>query len=847
MKKFTLTALLVGLLILPAIYVFSQQRIHLPQKQTKCWIENSYLQSIETTKGTTSIFTEDFSSGTFPPAGWAILGDGAENWSESATATAGGTPPEAYFLYNPVFVGNSKLVTSTISTVGMTTLFLEFKHFLSHFGGNYSVLVETSSDGNTWNEVWSIVNPTGDVGPETIYEIIDNDDVGSDNFQLAFTFSGDSYNINCWLIDDIILSDALSYDASVSTVIIPGIIPAGNNVSPGAIVKNLGSQTISFDVTFEILQSSTPVYTAVQTVTNLTSFESTTLSFDPWTAIAGSYTAQVTTNLAGDENSANDILTKNVEVVEGVIAKKPLFEVFTSSTCVPCAEANPIIDAVFAANPDEFSLIKYQMDWPGSGDPYYTEQCGVRGNYYGVSFVPDFYGNGVQDDPFVFDQAVFESYTEQITAMTIDMTTSIDENYVVNVEATINPVANYPAGLKAHMVIVERVTIANATTNGETEFHNVMMVMIPDAVGTTLGALSSGVPVTVNGSYDMSQTFMEQPNDLAVVVFVQDDTDKSIIQSETVDVGGSFATFNVTFNVTDSDGNAVDGAEIFLEGNGTKTTNPEGQAVYNGVFPGTYNYNISKAGLEPASGSLEVIDQDVTVNIVMNIPNYYYYEDFGVEPTGWTMIASGWNGCYWWDGVMILFKQYDPGDIMLISPQIDLSQGETLFVEAGSSFGNPGLPNLLIGTVSDPNNPGSFNLLETVTPPAEGYEDFPVDLTSYTGTDSYLAFKYDDAGPEFGFFYIETVKIVGIGTGVDKQLAATSISLYPNPAKNIVNINSAAEIKSIKVYNYSGQLIKDEPVSGNFSRIITSGYNSGIYLFMIETENETITQRVVVE
>ena len=184
-----------------------------------------------------------------------------------------------------------------------------------------------------------------------------------------------------------------------------------------------------------------------------------------------------------------------------------------------------------------------------------------------------------------------------------------------------------------------------------------MMVMIPDAVGTTLGALSSGVPVTLNGSYDMSQTFMEQPNDLAVVVFVQDDTDKSIIQSETVDVGGSFATFNVTFNVTDSDGNAVDGAEIFLEGNGTKTTNPEGQAVYNGVFPGTYNYNISKAGLEPASGSLEVIDQDVTVNVVMNIPNYYYYEDFGVEPTDWTMIFSRLEFVYWYDGQMILFNQ----------------------------------------------------------------------------------------------------------------------------------------------------------------------------------------------
>ena len=125
---------------------------------------------------------------------------------------------------------------------------------LNHYGGPYSVLVETSSDGTTWNEVWSIVDPTGSVGPETVYVIIDNDDVGSDNFQIAFTFSGDSFNLNYWYIDDIMLSEALSYDASVSTVIIPGLIPAGNSVTPGAIVKNLGSQTISFSVTFEVLQ-----------------------------------------------------------------------------------------------------------------------------------------------------------------------------------------------------------------------------------------------------------------------------------------------------------------------------------------------------------------------------------------------------------------------------------------------------------------------------------------------------------------------------------------------------------------------------------------------------------------
>lgn len=487
------------------------------------------------------------------------------------------------------------------------------------------------------------------------------------------------------------------------------------------------------------------------------------------------------------------------------------------------------------------------MNWPGIGDPYYTAQAGVRGDYYGVVYVPDFYGNGMQDDPFVFDQAVFYSYAQQITTMSIDLTTSIDDNYVVNVEAIINPLANYAAGLKAHIVVVEKITVDNVGINGETEFHQVMMAMIPDATGTTLGALSSGVPVTISGSYDMNQTFMEQPNDLAVVVFVQNALDKSIIQSETQDIVGSFPAFNVTFNVTDSDGNAVGGAEIFVESIGFKTTDPDGQAAYIGVVPGSYSYNVSKAGLEPGQGSFDVTDQDITINAVLNIPDYYFYEDFEIEPTGWTKIYSGSNSVYWDNGMMVLANLASPTNLMLISPQIDLSLGETLSVEVGCLPGTTTPPNCFVGTVSDPGNPDSFSLLEVFTPPMSGFEFFSLELTSYPIVDSYLAFKYDDGGLYWGKIYIETVKIADIYTGLEEMIVSNQISIYPNPAKEMVNINSATDIKSIKVYNYSGELIKNEAVSGNFWRINTSNYNSGIYLLMVEKEHETITQRFVVE
>jgi hypothetical protein len=181
---------------------------------------------------------------------------------------------------------------------------------------------------------------------------------------------------------------------------------------------------------------------------------------------------------------------------------------------------------------------------------------------------------------------------------------------------------------------------------------------------------------------------------------------------------------------------------------------------------------------------------------------------------------------------------------MLITPQIDLGQGETLFVEVGNSVGDPS-PNLLVGTVADPSDPASFNLLATLSPPVNGFEDFPVDLTAYPGTDSYLAFKYE--GPVFGYFYITSVKITRDYTGVEELPVTSSLSVFPNPTKNIVNLKSETEIKMVKIYNYSGQLIKVAEGSGKECQIITSDFTPGIYLIMIEMENETITQKVVIE
>jgi len=740
-------------LMVVATFAWSQQGPHSLPGADKgvCFIKGYEAPMPEMVR---SVMMEDFAGGC-PPAGWTVEGEGAVNWEGSATNNSGGTSPEAMLNWSPQFNGTGRLVSSVINTSAYTTLALQFKHYVDDYAGSgYTIKVETSTDGTTWTEAWAVA-PTGAIGPETNTLML-TEGIGSSTFQLAFTLVGDSYQINYWYVDDVVLFETMQYDAQVDAIIIAPQIPTGLVVVPGAVVTNMGSESANFDATFEIYDGATAVYTDTYTVSNLASFESMAIDFADWTAVLGDYTAMVTVDLTGDENPDNDMLEKDFQVLDGMAFKTPLFEQFTSATCGPCVAANEVISEVLGNNPGEYSLIKYQMDWPGSGDIYYTEEGGDRKTYYGVSFVPDLYGNASQINPASsLSQAIFDALAEEVTAMEIDVTSSIDEAGIITVDATISSSANYAAGLKAHIVVVEKVTVGNVGSNGETEFHNVMMKMLPGSAGTTLGAISQGGSIDISESYDMGDTNMEEPTDLAVVVFVQDNSNKEIFQSEMIDVEASgFITFNVTFNVKDSDGNVVEGADVFMQGQGSNTTNASGVALYEDVFPGTYEWEVEADGLFPEAGSVTVSDQNVSVDVVLEIPDFYFFEDFATDiPADWTIHATNPDFLYWYSGKAIFFDQTATANpMLLVTPMIDLSVVTSVTVEVGE-VGN-GTGHITLGTITDPADTETFTAIETFEVGSD-WEFFTIDMTGYTGTDSYFAFKHEEA--QMNFFSLNTV------------------------------------------------------------------------------------------
>jgi hypothetical protein len=252
-----------------------------------------------------------------------------------------------------------------------------------------------------------------------------------------------------------------------------------------------------------------------------------------------------------DQNNANDTLVIATEVFDKLFPRKVLHEIFTSSTCPPCKPGNEKLSEVINANSGKWNVIKYQVNFPGTGDPYYTSEVGTRFSYYGASFAPWLtVDGGFNENSNSYSQSLFDGFASKGSLVEIKASHTISGK-TITVSGTVTPnQANTTANLKLRIAIVENRTEKNVKSNGETEFFNVMKKMLPNASGTTL-SLSAGTPVAFNQSYTVpgnyrlptdgqtaniinlaSENSVEEIGNLFAIVFVEDDTKKEVWQSE---------------------------------------------------------------------------------------------------------------------------------------------------------------------------------------------------------------------------------------------------------------------------------------------------------------------------
>ncbi|NVO19863.1 MAG: T9SS type A sorting domain-containing protein [Bacteroidetes bacterium] len=500
--------------------------------------------------------SQDFSSNQMPPAGWSINGMN-DQWSISQSNNAGGIAPEANFTYGTGT--DTQLISPVIDLTGLTSVHLAFTHYYDWYTNpapKLGVATRSGSSG-TWHTVWQI-SPFGDLGPSQMDLEINNSDVGSAGFQFCFFLTGNMYNLDNWFLDNVILINPVTLNGALASINQTPVY-FSNPAEVRGVLENVGSGTIN---TAEIDWRLDGGDVHVTTLTGLSvpTFGTTEFTCDElMDAPIGMHKLTVwlnSVNGAPDPDPGNDTLSKTVNKVCYSVPRRPIFEEFTSSTCLPCAFFNTSFVPWCDSHEDNIAVIKYQMNWPGAGDPYYTAEGGVRRDYYGVTWVPwlECDGKYVNTNMGAVQNA-FGPDSSEVARMNIVATHTFND-HVITVNATVLPFSNFP-GSRLYVAVVEKTTYNNTGSNGENSFDHVMMKMIPDAVGTFVN-LADRTPFTYTATVDLTETHIERWDDLLVELWVQNGFTKEIYQSAYSVENGILNTEN-RLNDIRVDGNSING------------------------------------------------------------------------------------------------------------------------------------------------------------------------------------------------------------------------------------------------------------------------------------------------
>jgi hypothetical protein len=332
-------------------------------------------------------------------------------------------------------------------------------------------------------------------------------------------------------------------------------------------IRNLGSAAInSMTVNYQI-DNNSPVSHTLSGLNIATLGEHTFNHPTTWNAGVGSYEVKIFVsdiNGGADQNPANDIASKTVIVVENVIPRMPLYEVFTSSTCGPCRPGNINLDGLFNQRPTAGNQIRYQMSWPGTGDPYFTAEGQTRRTYYAVNAVPNLQIDGGDGSGGWSGnaQSVTLGIMDQMQSRPsfVDIQSAFEVvGQTVNINTKIVPAVSINRPLTFHVAIYETPTFQNVKSNGETEFHYVMKKMLPDGGGRVVQSMQAGVEISYTDNYTFNGSFrlpananspinhatehsVENFNNIGVVVWVQDNSDKHVLQSKRSNKWGIVST-----------------------------------------------------------------------------------------------------------------------------------------------------------------------------------------------------------------------------------------------------------------------------------------------------------------
>lgn len=161
----------------------------------------------------------------------------------------------------------------------------------------------------------------------------------------------------------------------------------------------------------------------------------------------------------------------------------------------------------------------------------------------------------------------------------------------------------------------------------------------------------------------------------------------------------------------------------------------------------------------------------------------------------------------------------------------DATTTVSMSFDAIVSTANDGTGSTVLGTYANQSNLSYANNIVTFTPTADGtyyfglHNNTPMGASATTGN----AIIADD--------------FMVYGTLNANDFTSQTISTYPNPANNVLNINAGnLEVVSVKVIDLNGRTVISQK---NTSSINVSSLVTGAYMVSIETANGTTVQKFI--
>ena len=103
-----------------------------------------------------------------------------------------------------------------------------------------------------------------------------------------------------------------------------------------------------------------------------------------------------------------------------------------------------------------------------------------------------------------------------------------------------------------------------------------------------------------------------------------------------------------------------------------------------------------------------------------------------------------------------------------------------------------------------------------------------------------LNFEFDNDGSGF---IVDNIIIKDMDQMAVSDVSKSHISVYPNPASEFLNIRTDDKIKSVKIYDAAGNLVKVE--NNHLSIINIASLPKGNYMVTIETDKGSETKKII--